>query len=131
MGASCIRNSDGHQLGVRITFDELSRADANRVVQELSRALLDRVGDEATASIEKPDTDSQDGGGTLVLLFGTTAAAAIAQGIRAYLARRADVRDRITIKTADGIEVIATGEAARNLDAAALVRASHRRHDKS
>ena len=122
---------DGHQLGVRITFDELSRAEANRVVQELRRALLDRAGDEVTASIEKPDPDSQDGGSTLVLLFGTSAAAAIAQGIRAYLTRRADARDRITIKTADGIEVIATGEAARNLDAAALVRASGRTHNKS
>ena len=121
---------DGHQLGVRITFDELSRAEANRVVQDLRRALLDRAGDEVTASIEKPDPDSQDGGGTLIVLFGTSAVTAIAQGIRAYLARRADARDRITIKTADGTQVIATGEAARNLDAAALVRASRRAHGK-
>jgi hypothetical protein len=114
------------ELGVRVTFDELDRAAANRAVQELREAVRERVGEEATASIEKDDPDSQDAGATLVLLFGSSAAVAIAQGIRAYLARRADDRDGITIKTADGTEVIATGEAARNLDAAALVRAASR-----
>jgi hypothetical protein len=93
-------------------------------------AIRERISDEATASIEKDDPHSQDAGATLVLLFGSSAAVAIAQGIRAYLARRADDRDRITIKTADGTEVIATGEAARNLDAAALVRAASRARRK-
>jgi hypothetical protein len=118
------------QVSVRVTFDELTRAAANRAVQELRDAIRERVGDEATASIEKDDQDSQDAGATLVLLFGSSAAVAIAQGIRAYLARRADDRDGITIKTADGTEVVATGEAARNLDAAALVRAANRTHKR-
>jgi len=110
--------------GVRITFEGLDRAEANRAVEHLRQALVERVGDGVVASIDKDDPDSQDAGATLVLLFGTAAATAIAQGIRAYLARRGDDRDRITIKTADGTEVVAAGEAARTLDAAALVRAA-------
>jgi hypothetical protein len=116
---------EGHEAGVRITFDNLSRGEANRAVQELCQAMVERVGDDVVASIEKDDPDSQDAGATLVLLFGGSACAAIAQGIRAYLARRTD-RDRITIKTADGTEIVATGEAARTLDAAALLRAIKR-----
>lgn len=117
---------EGHEAGVRITFDDLSRAEANRAVQELCQAIVARVGDDVATSIEKDDPDSQDAGATLVLLFGSSACAAIAQGIRAYLARRAGDRDRITIKTADGTEIVATGEAARTLDAAALLRAIQR-----
>jgi len=116
---------DGHEAGIRITFDDLSHAEANRAVQELRRAIIDRLGGEVTASIEKDDADSQDAGATLVLLFGSSAGAAIVQGIHAYLARRGG-RDRITIKTADGTEIVATGDAARTLDAIAVLRAIDR-----
>lgn len=109
---------------VRIVFEGPTRAQSSRAAQGLKDHLVDQVGHDVEISIEAEDDDSQDAGSTLVLLFGTTAAVAIAQGIRAFLARRADPRDHIVIKTADGTEVIASGEAARNLDAAALVRAS-------
>ncbi|MEO7734153.1 MAG: CHAT domain-containing protein [Kofleriaceae bacterium] len=109
--------------GVRITFEGVTCAEANRLVQALREDLIERVGSDLVASIDKENPDSQDGGSTLVLLFGSSAAVAIAQGIRAYLTRRGDDRDRITIKTSDGTEILATGEAARTLDAAALVRA--------
>lgn len=112
--------------GVRITFEGLNRADANRASEGLRQALVERVGDDLTATIEKEDPDSQDGGATLVLLFGTAAAVELARGIRAYLARRGDDRDQVTITTADGTEIVATGEAARTLDAAALIRAVER-----
>jgi len=117
---------EGQQIGVRVAFGELRSGEANQAIQALRDVILERAGDEVVASIEKDDPDSQDAGGTLVLLFGSSAAVAIAQGIRAYLARRGDNRDGITIRTADGTEVIATGEAARNLDAAALIRAASR-----
>jgi len=112
--------------GVRITFEGASRADANRAAEELRQDLVERVGGALAATIEKDDPDSQDAGATLVLLFGTAAAVEVAKGIRAYLARRGDDRDRLTIKTADGTELVATGEAARTVDAAALVRAIDR-----
>src|SRR3979490_211968 len=104
---------DGLTDGVRITFQGLDRAEANRVVQELRQALVERIGDDVVASIDRDDPPSQDGGATLVLLFGTPAAVAIAHGIRTYLARRGDDRDRITIKTADRTEIVASGEARR------------------
>jgi hypothetical protein len=59
----------------------------------------------------------------LAIVFGSGAAGAIAQGIRAYLARRSDARDELTVRTADGTEIVAKGAAARNLNAAALLRA--------
>jgi len=114
------------ELSVRITFDGLTRAEANQAIQELQEAILERA-DAVASSITKDDPDSQDAGSTLVLLFGSGAAVAIAQGIRAYLARRSDDRDGFTIRTADGTEVVARGEPARKLDAAALVRAATRR----
>jgi F420-0:gamma-glutamyl ligase-like protein len=117
---------DGQPIAVRITFDELTRGEANRAAQDLREAILQRTGGDVAVSLEREDAESQDAGSTLVLLFGAPAAVAIAQGIRAYLARRTDSRDHITIKTADGTEVVATGEAARQLDAAALVRATRR-----
>jgi hypothetical protein len=119
-----------HQTGVRITFDELTRTEANRAVQELRDLILQNASGDIDASIEKDDADSQDAGTHLVLLFGSSAAIAIAQGVRAYLARRGDDRDGIVIKTADGTEIIATGEAARTLDAPALVRAALRKPRK-
>jgi hypothetical protein len=115
-----------HEMGVRIAFETLTRAEANQAIQELREAILERAGDAVAASIAEDDPDSQDAGSTLVLLFGSGAAVAIAQGIRAYLARRGDDRDGIAIRTADGTEIVATGEAARKLDATALVRAASR-----
>jgi hypothetical protein len=109
---------------VCIVFEGVTRAQGSRAAQRLKDHLVDQVGGDVDISIEAEDDDSQDAGSTLVLLFGSAAAVAIARGIRAFLERRADPRDHIVIKTGDGTEVIASGEAARNLDAAALVRAS-------
>ncbi len=120
----------GLTQGVRIMFEGMDRGEANRAVEQLRQAMVERVGDDVIATIDKDDPDSQDGGATLVLLFGSSAAVAIAQGVRAYLARRGDDRDRLTIKTADGTEIVASGEAARTLDAAALVRAIGRGRPK-
>lgn len=92
--------------------------------------VLDRVDDDIEASIDKEDADSQDAGSTLVLLFGSSAVVAIAEGIRAFLAKRPAQRDGFTIKTADGTEIIATGEAASKLDAPALIAALNRRPPK-
>lgn len=118
---------ENQEIGVRIAFGALTRAEANQAIQELREAIMDRAADDVVASIDKDDLDSQDAGSTLVLMFGSGAAVAIAQGIRAYLARRGDDRDGIVIRTADGTEIVATGEAARKLDATALVRAAGRK----
>src|ERR1041385_6722080 len=88
-------------LHVSLTFDQLTRGEANRAVEELRRVVLGRA-DSISASIEKTDADSQDVGTTLALLFGSSASLVIAQAIRAYLTRWTDERYRITIRTAGG-----------------------------
>jgi hypothetical protein len=117
---------DDWQIGIRVTFDGADPAQSNRTVQELCDALRETVGPGLGSAIEKEDTDTQDTGSTLALVFSSTATLAVAQGIRAYLARRSDRAHTIKITTADGTEVIATGDAARSLDAAALIRATRR-----
>src|SRR5882672_1940464 len=114
------------QLGVQITFADRPDAGANRAAAELRRLLIEQLDEHIEASIDKEDADSQDAGSTLVLLFGTSAAVAIAEGIRAFLAKRPAQRDGFRIRTIDGVEVVATGEAASKLDATALVDALNR-----
>lgn len=114
---------EGNQIGIRVAFADLTRADANRAVQELRRVVLERADEGVVASIECADPDNQDAGTLLAVFFSSAAGAGVAQAIRTYLARRPDERDRITILTADGTQVIATGEAARTIEAAALLRA--------
>ena len=112
------------QLGMQIVFGSLSEGEASRAAAELRALILDADEAEAIdAAIRRDDADSQSAGETLVLLFGSSAAVAIAQGIRLYLAKRPAQRSGLTIKTADGAEIIATGDAASKLDAPALVRA--------
>ena len=111
------------RLAVKITFDGRSAGEANRAATELRRMLFDHADSDITASIEKDNEDSQDVGSVLVLLFGTSAAVTIAQGIRAFLAKRPAHRDGLTVRTADGDEIVATGAMASKLDAQALVRA--------
>jgi len=114
------------QMGLRISFDGLSDADANRAAAELRGLLLD-VDDTVEVSIRRDNPDTQDVGATLVLLFGSGAAVAIAEGIRAFLAKRGTY---ITIKGVDGMEIVASGEAASRLDAPALVDAIKRNATK-
>lgn len=112
------------ELGVQIVFGDLSEGEASRAAAELRALVLDAdEGEGVDASIVRARGDSQSVGETLVLLFGSSAAIAIAQGIRLYLAKRPAQRSGLTIKTADGAEIIATGDAASKLDAPALVRA--------
>ena len=111
------------QLGVQIAFENLSAGEASRAAGELRALVLDHSEGGIEASLRRTSADSQSVGETLVLLFGSSAAVAIAEGIRVFLAKRPAQRDGLTIRTADGAEVIATGEAASKLDAPALVRA--------
>src|SRR5262245_58897322 len=97
------------RLGVKITFDDRSVGEANRAATELRRMLLDHADGDIAASIEKDNEESQDVGSVLVLLFGTSAAVTIAQGIRAFLAKRPAHRDGLMIRTVDGNEIVATG----------------------
>lgn len=80
-----------------ITFDTLSAAEANHYAEELRQALLDASPD-IDVHRRCDDPRAQDFGSTLVLLFGTPAAAAVT-AISNWLARRN--RASLTIKRAD------------------------------
>jgi hypothetical protein len=110
------------QLGVQIAFEGLGEAEASRAAAELRALILDAE-DGVDVAIRPADADSQSAGEILVALFSSASVAAIAEGIRLYLAKRPAQRDGLTIRTVDGAEVIATGAAASKLDAPALVRA--------
>src|SRR5260370_11277903 len=81
-----------------ITFDNVSAADAHRYAEELRQALLDASPD-VEVQRRRDDPHTQDFGGTLVLLLGTPAAAAVVTAIGNWLALRN--RASLTIKRAD------------------------------
>src|SRR5260370_1463447 len=70
-----------------ITFDNVSAADAHRYAEELRQALLDASPD-VEVQRRRDDPHTQDFGGTLVLLLGTPAAAAVVTAIGNWLALR-------------------------------------------
>jgi len=109
-----------HECHLRITFNTSSRADANLAASELREAILEETGDDTVVRIEKDDPNSQDAGATLALLFGTPAAIAIARGIQSYIATRGT---SLEIRTANGNQLVAHGDAAIIHDPAALVSA--------
>jgi hypothetical protein len=101
------------EASISVTFEGLSMAQANQAVSELRLAILDRV-EGVRLETRKEDLATQDMGTTLVMFFGTGAAVAIAEGIRAFLSKHAS---QIKITTAAG-EIVATGDAASNIDVA-------------
>ncbi|MFG2044789.1 hypothetical protein [Dactylosporangium sp. NPDC048998] len=112
---------------IRIKFDGLTLAEANQAAAELQEMVVDaadRAGEEVGSSVERHRTDTQDFGATLVLVLGTPAAVAVVRAIHAYIAKRGS---RVVIETADGARVVATGDAAANIDVARTVEAMRAR----
>jgi hypothetical protein len=107
------------QQSVLIRFPELSVAEATKAAEELRGSLMRVLGAQATFDIRKENAETQDFGATLVVILGTQAALALAKGVSDYIAKRGN---RVVIKTEHG-SVIATGDAASNIDVAATTRA--------
>ena len=108
---------------LRIKFDGLTLAEANKAAAELQQMVADavaRAGEEVGSSLERDGTGTQDFGATLVLVVGTPAAVAVVRAVHAYIAKRGN---RVVIETADGARVVATGDAAANIDVARTVEA--------
>lgn len=93
-----------------IRFDDVSVAEANRFANELRDIILDAT-DEIEMRFGQVELNSQDFGGTLVLVLGTPAVIAVAQGIRTWLQRRDTAK--VTITTVNG-EVRAEGLSSRD-----------------
>jgi hypothetical protein len=110
--------ADNEQIELRVSFESLGIAAANQAAAELRQQLRRAVGGDVSINIVKERSDTQDFGATLVLVLGTPAAIAVAKGIRDFIAKRGD---SIVIQK-DGT-VIARGEAAAKIDAAAIVAA--------
>lgn len=117
------------QHSIVITFDDLDTRAAGVAAEELKHAIAaaanDAMDDDPSVSapelrVAKPDPSTQDPGTVLTVLISSAAFTAIAEGIRQYFASRSP--HGITIRTGEG-EVIATGDAARRLDADEVVRA--------
>jgi hypothetical protein len=86
------------QFEIRLEEDE-----AGIKAKKLRQELLD-VSPDVSVSLAKDDPANQDFGGTLVLVLGTPAVIAVANGIAAYLKR-----DRAKIRISKGGEVVAEG----------------------
>lgn len=118
-------NTDGSELQqLNISFEGLSVAEANKASKELEQLLAPRVGPGGSVEIVRTDKATQDMGATLVLLLGTPAAFAIAKGIHDYIAK---LGNRVIIKTREGT-ILASGDAARNIDVAKTTEAIRKRN---
>jgi hypothetical protein len=111
-----------------LTFPQCSAGEGNRLAVELQE-LLSRVAvargvhGYIRARIAKDDNQQQDFGATLAIIFGTPAAIAIAKGIHDFIAAKGHA---VTIHTKEGT-VIATGDAAKNIEIAETVNALSKR----
>ncbi len=101
---------------LEISFEDCSQADAARFAQDLEQQLRE-TDPSAKLSFKKERPDSQDFGATLVLVFGTPVAIALAKGVSTFLQRNAGASIRISKSG----EVIATNLDSR--DASRIVEA--------
>jgi|SRR5579863_3371468 len=78
-----------------IAFEDTLPADASKLVQDLEQQLREAA-PSASISVEKTRQDTQDFGTTLVLLFGTPVAIALANAVTAFLHRNSGATITIT-----------------------------------
>jgi len=107
---------------LRLRFEGVTPAVANRLADELDKRLREITRGQLATRRRRDRDDTQDLGATveiLVALLGTPFAVAIANGIRDFIAKRGS---RIVIETESG-RVVAAGDAATTIDAAALAAA--------
>ena len=114
-----IRLLTGDDMVLRVRFDGLTAAEANRAARELQDLIARAAGGAVSADLQRERTDTQDFGTSLLLLFGTPAAVMAMRAVHAYIAKRGS---RVVIETAEG-RVVATGDAATNIDVAGTVAA--------
>ena len=91
---------------LEISFENCLAADANQLAQTLEDEIRE-TNSSVTLSLKKDRLDAQDFGTTLVLIFGTPVAIALANAVTTFLQRHSGATIRITKSG----EVIA-----RNLD---------------
>lgn len=108
------------QRSLIVEFGDSSLAEANQYAQDLQQTLQE-VDSSVEVQRRRTRTDTQDFGASLVLIFGTQAAFALARGIQSWLARNSGAK--VTLKTPSG-EVVALNLDSR--DASRIVAALSR-----
>jgi hypothetical protein len=106
-----------HEFHIR--FDSLNVAEANQAAADLRQAIRRAGGGDISVELVKESPETQDFGTVLVLILGTKAAIAVAQGIGDFIAKWGN---QIIIETSGG-RVIARGDAATNIDVAQVAAA--------
>jgi hypothetical protein len=107
-GVNSVLTKNPTSMELQIDFNNMSNAEASKQAQDLQDYMTRNANklagpDDARlkeAKITKQDTNTQDFGATVVLILGSGAVTAIAQGIANYLSKRKQVSVRI--KTAKG-----------------------------
>ena len=111
-----------HVDGLEISFETIDQAEALRLSNDLEADLQDSS--QVSISRKKERTDSQDFGSTLVLVFGTPVAIALAKAVTTFLQRHSGATIRISRQG----EVIATNLNSR--DASRIAEAFAKRAPK-
>ena len=82
---------------VTFTFPDVTADVANVYAEDLQRALEDTLAAGDRVERRRTRADSQDFGATLVLVLGTTAVTAIAEGVKMWLARNSGAAIDVTV----------------------------------
>jgi hypothetical protein len=107
-----------------ISFEDLKGHAAGLATEELRQAILYLGEADVDVATRKEREGTQDFGATLVLVFGTPVAIALARGISAWLRRRADMTT-VVIRDKKGLELLKYNGEAKELDKlAAVLRAT-------
>ncbi len=99
---------------IELEIEGVSGRVANELARELAQEIRRRAEPGLNTEIRKADMDTQDAGSVLAVIFGSGMAIALAEGVRAFLAKRGSkiwiVRDGARV------EVLATGDGVKDLD---------------
>lgn len=97
-----------------LTFEGLDGAQANAAAESLKDALSGLGESEINVSTRKERADTQDFGATLVLIFSTQFALALAKGIADWIRQRPDTK--ISIRDRSGKKVLDFTGRGKDLD---------------
>jgi hypothetical protein len=103
-----------------ISFEGLTGHTAGLAAEELKQSILDLGEGDVDVATRKEHEGTQDFGATLVLVFGTPVAIALARGIAGWLQRRADMTT-VVIRDKNGRELLKYNGDAKELDKLAAV----------
>jgi hypothetical protein len=104
---------------LHVTFLNLTPAEASAQANMLRRRILELSDQQVECEVRKSSTTSMDFGSTLVLVFGTPAAIAVAKGLYEALKR---LSNAVHIETPEG-RVLTFGDGTSNINVDAVIKA--------